>query len=199
MYHAWKKEELAFQTDPHFKAPNVPLYHEEANRRDVQLSNVKYDIIMVVGKNNTYSGKVTVKFNLDNKGLQEVFLDFHGTKVIELTINGQSYKGSSITFTQHRIIIPQKYLSQENSVTVKFENEYVHNSAGLHQFVDPVDSNMYFYTHLEPFFCHRWFPCFDQPSIRAPMKMKVITGDSNWNVYTNGVFNEKSSIASEKS
>lgn len=78
-----------------------------------------------------------------------------------------------------------------NKVTIFFENEYVHNSAGLHQFTDPADGNMYFYTHLEPFFCHRWFPCFDQPSIRAPMRMRVVTAVHEWNAYSNDNVSQK--------
>ena len=49
----------------------------------------------------------------------------------------------------------------KNTVTIKFENSYVNNSAGLHRFVDPKDKEVYIYSHLEPFNCHRWFPCFD--------------------------------------
>ena len=106
-----------------------------------------------------------------------------------MTVNNSLLSLSSVRFTNHRIYIPKGYLNKTkvNKVELKFENEYVRNSAGLHQFTDPVDNNMYFYTHLEPFFCHRWFPCFDQPNIRAPLKMRVITAKTEWRVYSNDV------------
>ena len=65
-------------------------------------------------------------------------------------------------------------------------NTYVTNSAGLHRFLDPEDNRIYFYTHLEPFFAHRWFPCFDQPSIRAAISLSVVVPDASWKVYANG-------------
>jgi aminopeptidase N len=46
-------------------------------------------------------------------------------------------------------------------VKFEFKNTFVDNSAGLHHFKDPVDGKIYIYSHCEPFFCHRWFPCFD--------------------------------------
>jgi len=70
-------------------------------------------------------------------------------------------------------------------VGLDFENTYVNNSAGLHQFVDPADKRVYIYTHLEPVFCHRWFPCFDQPSFRAPLNLKVLSPAQDWHVIAN--------------
>jgi aminopeptidase N len=116
-----------------------------------------------------------------------------------MIINGSIISKSAIKFTKHRIYIPRGYLSTKiaNKVELKFENECVRNSAGLHQFEDPVDHNLYFYTHLEPFFCHRWFPCFDQPGIRAPLKMRVITGNDDWKVFSNDVIQQKIPIGSK--
>ena len=77
-------------------------------------------------------------------------------------------------------------IDEEMTISIRFENTYVTNSAGLHRFVDPEDNNIYFYTHLEPYFCNRWFPCFDQPSIRAPLAVEVAVPDAQWKVYSNG-------------
>ena len=60
------------------------------------------------------------------------------------------------------------------------------NSAGLHFYTDPKDGKIYIYSHLEPFFCHRFFPCFDQPSVRAPLKLSVLVPDQDWNIIANG-------------
>lgn len=54
--------------DSSFSTPNLPLFEKEASNRDKQLSNVKYDLIMIVGKQ-SYSGKVTIKFKLTDKKL----------------------------------------------------------------------------------------------------------------------------------
>ena len=77
-------------------------------------------------------------------------------------------------------------MDQPNEVEFEFKNTYVTNSAGLHYYKDPQDSKVYIYSHLEPFFCHRFFPCFDQPSVRAPLKLSVVVPTLGWNVIANG-------------
>lgn len=32
----------------------------------------------------------------------------------------------------------------------------------------------YIYTTFQPYFANRVFPCFDQPNLKAPMKLTVI-------------------------
>lgn len=95
---------------------------------------------------------------------------------------------SQIRFEQHRIYLPNALLRADasNKVEFEFKNTYVTNSAGLHFYRDPKDSKVYIYSHLEPFFCHRFFPCFDQPSVRAPLKLSVVTPSSDWNIIANG-------------
>ena len=59
------------------------------------------------------------------------------------------------------------------------------NGCGLHFFQDPADQKVYIYSHMEPFFCHRVFPCFDQPSIRASLKLRVKVPCPHWQVIAN--------------
>jgi aminopeptidase N len=145
---------------------------------------------LALGENN-YAGKVKIKCEISNT--KDIFVDFQGREVTDLSVNGSIIGKSSIKFSKHRVHIPSNYLNQgkSNKIEIGFVNEYVTNSAGLHKFTDPVDGNIYFYTHLEPFFCHRWFPCFDQPNIRAPLKMRVITSKDEWNVYSNDIIQQK--------
>lgn len=145
---------------------------------------------MVLGKDSLYSGKIVIEFKVESFPEHvKLFLDFEGLSVKDMYVNDQKVKDSDLVMSHGRILLPYRYLISNgiNKVSLKFENEYVQNSAGLHKFVDPVDQKSYFYTHLEPFFCHRWFPCFDQPSIRAPLKMTVVTPVADWNVYSNDI------------
>ena len=70
-------------------------------------------------------------------------------------------------------------------MAIKFKNSYVNNSAGFHKYTDPKDNEVYVFTHLEPYFCHRWFPCFDQPSLRASVRLIVISPEPQWQVVGN--------------
>jgi len=60
-----------------------------------------------------------------------------------------------------------------------------------------MDGEIYVYTHLEPFNCNRWFPCFDQPSIRAPMTMRVAVADSKWVAISNEKLTKSNSLINE--
>jgi len=115
-----------------------------------------------------------------------LFLDFQGKLISNVRVNNE--EASDVSFDRHRIQLPWSRLNQTgNEVSFDFENSYVLNSAGLHYYKDPQDGKVYIYSHLEPFFCHRFFPCFDQPSIRAPLKLSVIVPHAKWNLIANGV------------
>ena len=138
-----------------------------------------------------YEGYLNVKFTI--KEAKDVFLDFHGYRVKNLHIN-DDLKNTAFNFKDHKIELFN--LKQgDNRVQIWFENYYVTNSAGLHKFSDPEDGSTYLYTHLEPFFCNCWFPCFDQPSFRAPLHLFVLTHDPDWKVFANSPIKKAEQIA----
>jgi len=51
----------------------------------------------------------------------------------------------------------------------------------MHHFKDEADNQEYIYTELEPFNCHVWFPCFDQPDLKATYRMMVLA-PTDWTV-----------------
>jgi len=63
---------------------------------------------------------------------------------------------------------------------VFFESEFVTDCAGIHYFKD-TDNSEYIYSELEPANSHIWFPCFDQPDLKAPYKM-VVLAPKDWKV-----------------
>ena len=135
-----------------------------------------------------YRGSVKVNFQA-NDNLDNLFLDFHGREISRFHINGKLIAGETIEFKDHRILFKnQEALRQneENVVSFEFENTFVDNSAGLHKYVDVTDQRTYVYSHCEPFFCHRWFPCFDQPSLRATLDLQVLVPGEDWKVVSNG-------------
>jgi hypothetical protein len=57
---------------------NIPLHHTNAILRDQMLAedSVKYSIVMILSKAETYTGKVNIEFKLGDKNLGDLFLDF---------------------------------------------------------------------------------------------------------------------------
>jgi aminopeptidase N len=117
--------------------------------------------------------------------------------VREVEVNGEKVHPSAVKFEKHRVHLPSSLLNSQmvNRVSFKFYNTYVNNSAGFHKFTDPVDGEVYLYTHLEPFYCHRWFPCFDQPDLRAQTTLHVISPDLKWQVIGNSPQESSGSVA----
>ena len=162
--------------DPHFETQNLALYAEEAEYRVKLLagSGVSYRLLITLSDSikEGFSGVFEARFSLQERPTVEnpLFLDFQGKQISKLRINGNKILDkAAVRFERHRIFLPTDLLLIESANTVQFEfnNSYVSNCSGLHFYKDPKDQRVYIYSHLEPFYCHRFFPCFDQPSVRA--------------------------------
>eukprot|EP01022_Parablepharisma_sp_SALTPOND_P000908 TRINITY_DN105231_c1_g1_i1.p1 TRINITY_DN105231_c1_g1~~TRINITY_DN105231_c1_g1_i1.p1 ORF type:complete len:787 (+),score=120.32 TRINITY_DN105231_c1_g1_i1:524-2884(+) len=102
-------------------------------------------------------------------------------------------------FTRHRITLPKEsQIKGENivfnalikeQVQIAFKNEYSRNWNGLYYFHDPEDNEEYIYNCFEPFFANKAFPCFDQPDLKASMRLCTITPEK-WLVITNEYYEE---------
>ena len=72
-----------------FKVMNIPLHHTNAILREkmLEVNSVKYDLIILMSKSETYEGKVTIEFKLTDKNLGDLFLDFKGQSITSLEVN----------------------------------------------------------------------------------------------------------------
>lgn len=61
-----------------------------------------------------------------------------------------------------------------NVVGIHYGCEYNNDGSGCVSFVD-VDEKQYIYTQFEPYYANRVFPCFDQPDLKAWMRLAVIS------------------------
>ena len=73
----------------------------------------------------------------------------------------------------------------DHHVEVIADCSYSHVGVGLHRAVDPVDEQVYLYTHFEPFDAHKVFTCFDQPDIKGRFEITV-QAPAAWGVCCNG-------------
>ena len=63
-----------------------------------------------------------------------------------------------------------------------YTNLYNQDRIGCIKFID--QGQEYVYTHFEPYGAHRVFPCFDQPNLKAKMKIGIVT-PSQWLAISN--------------
>jgi len=177
--------------DPFF-SENHSLAKTTAFARSSVVSDVDYRLTLAMVKGGeTFQGLVRINFNLkeksaydfiegedkkDNQGVAPLFIDYKGKLVKSLKVNGKTIAPSAKNvFVHHRIYVPIEF--QEigaNVIEVQFESEYVNDCAGVHYFKDDADGAEYIYSELEPANAHIWFPCFDQPDLKAAYDMLVL-------------------------
>ena len=146
------------------------LTKDFAIRRRNQIGDVEYGLFLSFKpKSDSYSGKCKISFFLKGKD-DGVFLE-SVSNVRDVSIGGKrvSWRKEGI------FIILNEGLEEgkENSVEINYEARYDHTGSGLHHFTDPEDENEYVYSNFEPYSAHRMFPCFDQPDIKATLKLSV--------------------------
>lgn len=163
------KSAVVIWKDASFTQENLYLEKNVARARSEAVSNVAYHLVMGIGTDQkTYEGKLTIKFDIvseaDRKNyfLNTFFLDFQGQEISNVKLDGAALKENDLEFTKHRIYFSGLVKKAgKHEISLNFKNTFVDNSAGLHHFKDPADGKIYIFSHCEPFFCHRWFPCFD--------------------------------------
>ncbi len=159
---------------------NLTQTEAEARARDV--SDVRYDLKIEVGDEERFIGTIDVRFKLREVPAQ-LFLDFKADgEVSKLSVNGVSTK--LIEYKSGRIFLSPPLLKKgENVVQVRFAQSYTSDGNGLYRFKDPEDGRTYLWTQFEAYYANYVFPCFDQPDLKAKMKM-VVTAPSSWQVIT---------------
>ena len=132
---------------------------------------MEYSFQLALKKGDYYLGSAFINFYLGDGELKdgELFLNFNGLVIADLTINDEEVKEKDV-FKGQRIQLSPKTVSPGwNTVRVKYINAYGKSSVGLYTCTDAKDDLQYLTSQFEAFHCQKVFPCFDQPSVRAKM------------------------------
>ncbi len=162
---------------------NKFLTKEDALRRSELVSNVEYKLCVCLRKGGeSYLGSVEIAFDLAAPP-RDLQVDFLGKSLARLSVNGADVAPGEGVFRGHRITLAAGALNggARNSVWIEFEASYVTNCAGMQYFRDEGDGEEYLYTNAEPDHAHKWFPCFDQPNLKASYQLLVLA-PHDWNV-----------------
>jgi len=154
--------------------------------------SVIYDLFLVIRKiadkikeeKHDFEGylDLALTFYPKNEIKEGLFLNFVG-EIHSLEINGK--KVDNFKFEKDRLNLDLTLLKEgENKIKILFSGDYNHNGVGLHHCIDHSDKKEYLYTQMEPYDCHRLFPCFDQPDIKAILKLKVLS-PKEWCILSN--------------
>ncbi|WP_408096489.1 aminopeptidase N [Peredibacter sp. HCB2-198] len=153
-----------------------------AKMRRAQIKDVKYNLSFDLAKNqDTYSGKAIIHLTL-NDLTRPLSLDWKNKAIQSLQVNG-------VTLTDYpkregSFDVPAKFLAPKTLITVFFIGEYSKEASGFQRAKDPEDGSEYVYTDFEPYYAHWFFPCFDQPDLKATFEVNV-TAPIDWKVIQN--------------
>lgn len=172
------------------------LLWTEAQSRKARLENIAYTLkVDLTPEGDEFLGEALINFDLKDTS-QALRLDFFEGRVTKLEVNGQS-----VPLTQKKdfwIELPAASLKAgANTVAVDYAQKYSRTGQGLHRFKDPEDGQYYLHTQFQPFDANRFLPCFDQPDLRATLKMQV-TAPMKWQVITATMESSKKAVSGGK-
>lgn len=155
-----------------------PLTKEEAASRAKCLSVQRYDLTLNFTSPAHFTGLCTATFTLHSPF--QPWLDTDCTLHPALTLLSVS---SPYSYRLSRIYLPM-LPPGEHTVTVTYTGKYRRNGTGMHRFLDPVDQMTYIYSYFCPYFARAVFPCFDQPDLKAVLRLTVVI-PGEWKAYSN--------------
>lgn len=151
----------------------MALVQERAELRGqlINKGSIFYNFHLCLQKGDAYTGYAEIVFDLLAPP-EELAVDFKGREVTRIIQNGQVVE---VNLVDGFILLDPKNLKVDrNVVGIHYGCNYDNDGSGCVSFVD-VDSKQYIYTQFEPYYANRVFPCFDQPNLKAFMRLSVIS------------------------
>ena len=154
------------------------LTRAQAQERAALLDVTSYDVVLDVTGDHEHFGSVSVvAFSCRQPGAT-TFVELDGA-LLSAELNGRPVgplDGNRLPLTD---------LQADNVLTVRARCAYSRTGEGLHRFVDPADERVYLYAQSFLDDAQRIFACFDQPDLKATIRLAV-DAPQGWSVVANG-------------
>jgi len=148
------------------------LTQQEAAARARAVRDVSYDIELDLTHGEVwYWSTTTVRFTAT--GTAGLFLELDCLTMVEALLDGSTH----LQLLGNRIALDG--LQGRHEVKVVARCGYTRTGEGLHRFVDPADDRVYVYGNAFLDDAQRFLACFDQPDIKAPVRLSVTAPDGH--------------------
>ena len=153
------------------------LTRAQAQERSQLLAVASYDVELDVTDPDGFSSVSTVRFACRRPGAT-TFVELDG-ELLGAELNGVALDRG---LEGNRLALPG--LDGQNTLRVVARCSYSRTGEGLHRFVDPADGEVYLYAQSFLDDAQRVFACFDQPDLKAVVRLAV-TAPEGWTVLAN--------------
>jgi aminopeptidase N len=158
------------------------LSRDDARARAAQITVEQYRVELDLAAGDQHFGsRSTIRFRAAGGS---TFVDVAPHRLVSITLNGEPLDGPAV-FDERAGRLRLSGLAEHNELVVEAEMTYSHDGEGLHRHVDPADGRVYTYAMSFLDAAPRWFACFDQPDLKAPLELLVRCPD-DWVVSGNG-------------
>ncbi|RZU15529.1 aminopeptidase N [Kribbella rubisoli] len=152
---------------------------EEARQRAADLDLRSYEVAFdLTGSGDTFVTTSRIRFGATSS---TSWVDVKPERLISVVVNGEALDVGALDGGR----FPLAGLTAENELVVTAELKYSADGEGLVRSVDAADGRVYTYGMSSLESAPRYFPCFDQPDLKAPYTMTVKCPE-DWVVLGNG-------------
>ena len=152
-----------------------------ASRRAAQLSDVRYGLNLDVSRPDTAVGVVHITFRL--RSPTDIILDFRGQSLSNVLVDGVR---RGVEWNGAHVRVPARILrAGENTFAAAFTTPIAPAGSPIIRFHDETDGRDYLYTLLVPSDAQALFPCFDQPDLKARLRLELEV-PNGWTAIANG-------------
>ncbi|MGI8434248.1 MAG: aminopeptidase N [Nocardioidaceae bacterium] len=152
----------------------------EAQTRATSIAVSSYDVELDLTRGDTHFWSRTV-VEFASRDRQATFIDIQPSELLHARLNERELDVSQL----HEGRFHLDGLSADNVLTVEATMAYSRDGEGLHRAVDPEDGLAYVYAMAFLAAAPRIFACFDQPDLKATVRLRVKAPD-DWTVLGNG-------------
>ncbi|KQC38797.1 aminopeptidase N [Frankia sp. ACN1ag] len=151
----------------------------------VRVDGYDIELDLTAARASTEFGSTTrVRFSLRDPAIGAGTATFAELKPVTahlLRLNGRLLDPAALDGNR----LPLTDLVSSNELTVTATMRYSNTGEGLHRFTDPEDGEVYLYAQTFLDDAQRMFACFDQPDLKAPVRLTVLA-PPDWVVRANG-------------
>ncbi|HEX2202359.1 MAG TPA: M1 family aminopeptidase [Longimicrobium sp.] len=169
------------------------ISQELAGHRAATLSNVRYELALDVAARDTAPGRVVIAFDRA-AGAGDLVVDFRGPWLGDVVANGETVVDH--VWENGHVRIPARHLREgANTVEMAFKARIAPAGASIIRYDERESGETYLYTLLVPSDANQLFPSFDQPDLKARVRMSL-TAPTEWKVLANGPLQAQPSASS---